>query len=190
MSDSRALLKSATAKHHEAVDHALGAMLNGTVDGYLRMLGTHANVLIPLEKTLDDAGAEQLIGDWPSRRRTAALLEDLNDFGISPPTRKAMSFDSDRGSLAGIIYVLEGSRLGSRLILKSVLEIASEKALPVRFLSHGAGDRYWASFLNWLQLSNLSDEEIASAIRAARRVFLAYTAAADADLERPVANVQ
>ncbi|WP_421993521.1 hypothetical protein [Roseococcus sp.] len=71
----------------------------------------------------------------------------------------------------GVAYVLEGSRLGAAMLLKTV-----PVGLPRGFLSHGQGEHLFRSFL--VPLDAVKD--IPAAIIGARRafgLFLAYPSA-------------
>ena len=48
----------------------------------------------------------------------------------------------------GLLYVLEGSRLGARFLARQVG--ATGAGLPLAYLTHGDGGDLWRSFLAWL----------------------------------------
>ena len=62
----------------------------------------------------------------------------------------------ETATLFGIVYVLEGSRLGARVLLRDVLAsndpIVTEN---VRYLQHGVSEQLWQSFV--MRLESVSD---------------------------------
>lgn len=80
--------------------------------------------------------------------------------------------------MAGILYVLEGSRLGGSVILRRVL--ASPDATlhdHVRFLRHGEGLRLWPSFAAWLAADEPAQADRSGAVAGARLAFAAFAGA-------------
>jgi heme oxygenase len=77
-----------------------------------------------------------------------------------------------------MLYVLEGSRLGARLLLAEVeaaLSPASRAA--TRYLSHGQGLSLWPTFLQRLEASQQVRREPDAAAAGARAVFRQFLAA-------------
>jgi heme oxygenase len=76
------------------------------------------------------------------------------------------------------MYVLEGSRLGAKFLLKTVAEAADTRlGEATAYLSHGMGKRLWQSFLAKLASEGACDED--EAIDFARIAFAAFEQAAD-----------
>ena len=58
--------------------------------------------------------------DWPLRSRRRAIADDLARLGgVALPLIEVTALD--QGAVLGTMYVLEGSRLGARFLLKTVL---------------------------------------------------------------------
>jgi heme oxygenase len=129
-------------------------MLANSASRYAEFLSASASALWPLEQALTAAEVIRILPDWTERSRSAALDADLTDLNIPcPPATPAPSMDGE-AFLFGVLYVLEGSRLGARLLTRQVL--ASPDAHlhgATRFLRHGEGKPLWQTFLTRLEAS-------------------------------------
>jgi heme oxygenase len=158
-------LRKATATLHARVDACAGQMRLETAGGYARFLATQASVVLPLEDALESAGIVRLLPDWRDRRRAEALKADLQEIGAScipirPPVLKSGA------ALLGSAYVLEGSRLGARVILSRIVSSSA-----TRYLHHGEGRRLWPVFLEILEANEGARRHSETAARSARLVF-------------------
>lgn len=172
----RERLKDATEAAHRDLDAQLTSFDLTSLSGYRRFLQASAGALLPLERALVEAGVERMFADWPERRRSAALAADLDRLGIDVqievPVRRLT-----RGGVFGVMYVLEGSRLGAKFLLKTVADAADPRiGEATAYLNHGAGRRLWQSFLAKLEAEDACDDE---AIEAAGAAFAAFEKAAD-----------
>ncbi|HBM08250.1 MAG TPA: heme oxygenase, partial [Pseudomonas sp.] len=86
MDSVRNRLRAATTLQHERVDAAFSAYPLDQTEGYRAFLQAHAQALIPLELTLEQAGIETMLNDWSQRSRRQALLADLQALGCTEPT--------------------------------------------------------------------------------------------------------
>jgi len=140
-------LRAATADSHAALDDTVAGWRLQTATGYGAFLAASAAALVPLELALEQAGVAEWMPDWPERARRAVLTADLAALGSSVPAfGPAEVPSSDFG--AGLLYVLEGSRLGARFLARQVR--AADARLPLAYLAHGEGQDLWRSFLTWL----------------------------------------
>ena len=164
-SSVRERLRKATGSLHAHVDSCAAGMRLETPRGYARFLATQASVVLPLEDALESADVARVVPDWIDRRRSESLKADLAEIGASCVPVRPPVFRSD-AALLGALYVLEGSRLGARVILSRVVS-----CFATRYLRHGEGRRLWPIFLEILE----SDEDVRRhpnvAEDAARRVF-------------------
>jgi len=149
METLRNRLRAATAPQHERVDAAFSAYQLDRPDGYRAFLQAHAQVLIPLEIALEEAGIEAMLDDWPQRSRRRALLEDLQALGSEQPLSTQSGAAPSPGWCWGAAYVIEGSRLGGRVLARRVA-VANPSA-PLRYLSHSDATPLWPSFLHTLE---------------------------------------
>lgn len=153
MADLRQQLKTRSAELHHQVDAAFSAFSLATPEGYRRFLLAHALALWPLEQQLEASGVEQLLDDWPQRRRSTALRTDLHLLGVEPSPPPATSPTRSAGWCWGALYVLEGSRLGARLLSQRLQ--AAQPGAPMHYLSHAQGEGFWQTFLQ--RLHNQTD---------------------------------
>lgn len=149
MDTLRNRLRAATAPQHERVDAAFSAYRLDQPEGYRAFLQAHAQVLIPLELTLEQAGIETMLDDWSQRSRRRALLEDLQALGCAEPSLTRTGMAPSPGWSWGATYVIEGSRLGGRVLARRVAE--ANPSAPLRYLSHGSATPLWPSFLQKLE---------------------------------------
>ncbi|MCG2645159.1 MULTISPECIES: biliverdin-producing heme oxygenase [Bradyrhizobium] len=173
----RERLRDATAAAHHELDAQMSAFDLTVLSGYRRFLQASAGALLPLEAALVDAGVARHFPDWPERARSAAIAADLDRLG-----RKAHATVSvpplTQSGVIGTMYVLEGSRLGAKFLLKAVADAADPRiGQATAYLSHGTGKRLWQSFLAKLAREEACDED--EAIAAARSAFAAFERAAD-----------
>lgn len=110
--------------------------------------------------------------DSRARLRTDALRRDLKTLNLPIPATRDVSFLNDESSVAGICYVLEGSRLGAAYLC--ALLGKSDASLPTAFLRHGAGRSHWKTFLGWLTEQECSGSAVERAVFSARQVFDSY----------------
>ncbi len=169
MTSAHSVLRDATASAHERVDAAFSSYDLADPAGYAAFLHAHAEALLPIEAALDAVGAERLIDDWPDRRRGGAIRRDLEALGeIVPPVPAFPSIDED-AQIAGALYVLEGSRLGGKLLARQV-----PKEFPRAYLDADQGSGNWRKLLDRLDLILYDAEAMNSAIGAALEVFAAF----------------
>ncbi|MGD1877761.1 MAG: biliverdin-producing heme oxygenase [Kiloniellaceae bacterium] len=177
--DLRSVLRAATAPDHARLDRAVSTLDLSVPQDYRDFLQLHAAVLLPLERWLVDNAVADDLPDWPERSRGAALLDDLGNLQMQPATACSLSFDlrpfSFDNSLAvkaGMLYVLEGSRLGGRLLLRQVQ--AGPAGFPTAFLEHGVETKLWPSFTVWLARLPREEGFVTAAVASAQAVFLLY----------------
>ena len=169
--DLRTVLRRATAAVHEQLDRCIAKLELDRADQYRMFLLAHARVVLPLEQWLETTGMSDELPDWPSRRRRALLMDDLHRLSAVPPPACTMSFDNARATRIGMLYALEGSRLGGFILARRV---AANPSLPRSFLMHGYQDDVWGGFVNWLNERELELREIETAACSALQVFKLY----------------
>lgn len=172
-------LRHATAACHERVDAAFSAFDLATPDGYAGFLVAQSAALGPVEQALERVGITDILPDWRERSRRAALGRDLASLGQahSPPVPVAPP--AGAAAALGMAYVLEGSRLGSVVLLRRVLagpDLASREATD--YLRHGAGEDFWRRFLARLETLSLPEADLAKMTAGAVAAFTAFERAA------------
>lgn len=165
---AREALRSATADCHRRVDQIYSAARLSDPSSYGNFLRAQAAAFLPAEAALDRAGIARIVEDWPERIRGPLLVKDLAELGIARPASRKWPAISGTSAMLGALYVLEGSRLGGKLMKRSI-----PPDIPTSFLA-GECSATWPSFL--LQLDRLLDtgERREAAIDAARSVFAIF----------------
>ena len=173
----RERLREATAAAHRQLDAQMSAFDLTVFSGYCRFLQASAGALLPLEAALVDGGVARMFPDWPERTRSAAIVADLDWLGRDAHATVSVP-PLTPSAVIGTMYVLEGSRLGAKFLLKAVEDAADPRiGKATAYLDHGAGKKLWQSFLARLGSGEACDED--EAIEAARRAFAAFERAAD-----------
>lgn len=140
-------LRDRTRPAHEATERLLGLLDPAwSADRYRALLRRFFGYYDPLEARIAVAADWPALGfDWPRRRKTPLLERDLLASGDSPDTVAVLPRCSHLPAVGGLpqalgcLYVLEGSTLGGRLIvrhLKGVPELAGMEAFAF-FSSYG-----------------------------------------------------
>ena len=176
---ARAALQRATEETHRALDEGLAADGLGRMDPYLRFLAMQAQVLPPLERALEAGGLERALPGWIATRRAGALAEDLRALGLGPLPEIDVPVP-EGPAIWGMAYVLEGSRLGARVLERQA--DASDDPLirdNHRFLSQRTS-LAWPVFLQALEGALSGAAERRAAADAAVRTFALYHRAANA----------
>lgn len=184
MAELRARLRAATAPFHERVDAAFANFSFAQPGGYARFLRAHGRVLGSMEVALEQAGITGLLDDWPARVRRHALLVDLATLGSSPPISLPPPELPDIASCWGAAYVLEGSRLGGRVLARQLHQL--DPTAPTRYLAHGDVAKLWPSFLTRLEAAPSSSWP--AMLAAAEAVFELFTRAATLEQCQEVAE--
>jgi heme oxygenase (biliverdin-IX-beta and delta-forming) len=169
-------LRQATHSLHQQLDTRLIPSTLVDRPAYVRYLLTNLPCG-PIESGLAAAGIRRLLPDWDDRERRVVLGEDLSALDADPGRVPACSIAPDIGTMLGWSYVLEGSRLGAALILRTV-ETSPDAAVrgATRFLGHGAGRNFWNSFKATLAGIDQDDDAIARACAAAVQAFERFAA--------------
>ena len=177
-SDFRSVLRNATSADHARLDALFGRCDLQSLAGYRGFLEAHAMALLPLETALARSGVERLFPDWSSRSRSRALSADMACLGIRIRVYPKLP-QLDCEDILGAMYVLEGSRLGARFLLARVQKSPDPVvAGTTAYLSHGAGEQPWRSFLGLLEQHATKLDDPAKAIAAARWTFGLFELAA------------
>jgi heme oxygenase len=183
-------LRAGTAEAHERVDKAFAAFDLTDRDSYARFLRAHAELVLPLEDTLP---GERIVPDWEDRKRGALLREDLaflrplrhpRESGGPSPALSAQDDTEEMGprfrggddweldtdpAIAGALYVLEGSRLGGRFLVRQV-----PHTFPRAYLDADQPAEKWRNLLDRFDTILYQPARLQSALAAAHTVFAAF----------------
>lgn len=169
----RFFLSRETRSLHEIVDKQAEINDLASREGVGRLLTFFYRGFSQIERALEAAGAGKVLKDWDERKRSDLLKKDLAGFGVlvedlGQDWVKPMEFSS-AVEIWGALYVIEGSRLGARMMVR-----ASEFTQASAFLSESAECRYWPTFVAEL---NRADEQLADRegmARGAQKAFQAF----------------
>jgi heme oxygenase len=171
----RQLLRAATADLHAAVDARFSADFDSGGAAYGRFLTALGSVVPPLEAALEAAGVERLLQDWQRRRRSPFLQWDLRTLGLAVPAPLPVVPPRGEAGLFGMLYVLEGSRLGGKLLLRRALASPEPRVrAATRYLGHGDGGELWRAFVERLEASAAVACSPDAAIAGAREAFALF----------------
>jgi heme oxygenase len=137
---AHAKLKAHTASEHAEVDAAFSRFDLADRRSYLEFLLSHAAALPAIERVL---AAEPSLPPW--RPRTEALRNDLRALGAVFPETTSGCVATGVAEKFGLLYVVEGSRLGARLLQARV-----GPGFPAEYLAaaHLLGE--WRAFIEAL----------------------------------------
>ncbi len=148
------------------------ALLPMTFAGYARALQVLHAVRTGWEPLLE--------GHFPGQqgRHVAWLVADMAVLRCVPLAAAPAPVVECRAAAWGVRYVLEGSALGGRMLLREAAAIGLSAAHGARYLAGEGADagRHWADFL--AELDRAADAQAASAIvmgaRSGFRALLAF----------------
>lgn len=165
MTNLRGFLRQETHDLHETLDAIIGPFT--TLADYDRFLIGSFRHRAAAEAVLC-ADADEVV---PRPRRLVPTLQaDLADRGLALPLVEPLDMSKDIASLLGGTYVLEGSALGARILIKSALSLGLNADHGARYLSAQAGSIViWRELL--VRLDTLDEGSWERAVRAARQVF-------------------
>ena len=166
-----AALRARTSARHDAVDSAFGAFRLDRADSYRDFLLAHARALPAAEAVL--LATSDLPG-W--RPRTPLLAQDVAEAGGTMPA--PIPFVAPTAAFAwGVLYVVEGSRLGGAMLARQVAP-----GYPRRYLDAAFAPGEWRALRDALNAEGArgGDGWLQQAIEGAEACFALYACAAGA----------
>lgn len=142
-------LKRETRADHRRVDQhpALKPLLkqNLTLPEYATALSALYVPIASLEEVLS-IGLTAHGAHYPLTQRAALLRADIDQLGHQVSAPHGVSLPESMASIVGMLYVLEGSRLGGAMIARHVKRVMGNQ-VPLRFLTtHPLEEAQWADF--------------------------------------------
>jgi len=168
--DRRLLLRQATADNHRSVEDAAGD--TATEVGYRHYIAGLFAFRAPVEAALRACAWPQALGPWRPLLISEPLMLDLADLEQArPEIDPAPRVSNNISDLLGLLYVLEGSSLGARVIFRQVRELGYHDNFGARHLSAQTGaTQNWKAFLTLLK--HAPGFDLDRAVRAANATFL------------------
>lgn len=175
MSTRRERLRGATAADHAVLDGLVERSgLLASRAGYARFLRATWRARRRLEAGLDRSDAGRLFPAWRHTRIAPLLQADYGDVAGHdlPVEAEARPPDLSPGGVFGTLYVLEGSALGAKTVIRIAESLGYSAAFGARHLAHQVGSiSGFRSFLAALELATLGPGEEEACLRAARAAF-------------------
>lgn len=166
-SSRRFLLREQTCQQHSAVDTAVGSF--DTLERYrLYLQGLHA-FRLPLEARLDEMPWPAHFSGWRPCFIGDLILRDMDDLNVTmrAPAHN-ISIGRDLESLMGVLYVLQGSSLGARILYGRARDLGLSEAYGARHLAGQAQSQDWKTYLQFLDSAPQMDmDRVVEASRAA-----------------------
>jgi heme oxygenase len=168
---NRFVLRDATRDEHQELDARVGHF--DDIGAYSRYLSGMARFRGEVEPALSETDLPAEFGNWRPGLICRELERDLADLGCRPPPpAHSFALPGDVPGLLGVLYVLEGSALGARLLVRRAAALG---------LTSDHGARHLAAQTRrpdgWTGLVGLLDSMAAAglerAITAARMTFAA-----------------
>jgi heme oxygenase len=142
----RSDLKQATSQAHQALDDMIGSF--ESEEDYARYLCGMARFRLPVEAWLSARPLPEGFDDWQPGLYGDELIADLAVFGLAPPDDMPEFAPPAGDGLLGLLYVLEGSALGARLLAKRAEAIGFSETNGAQHLFAQA-----RNFSNWRAFS-------------------------------------
>ena len=142
-------------------------------EGFLRMnLAAHRQI----EPILAASAIANVTPPWQLGHRLEALEADARAFGVSAaPSRPFPIAAPDLSQAFGMAYVLEGSRLGAKFLLKGLARAPAQNR-PVGYLQASSDPEPFRRLLAALDREALSPPDIERMVDAANRTFQYFRA--------------
>ena len=181
-----AYLKQATLPQHEALErnpYSI-ALLNPDIilDQYLDVLKRFYGFILPVEEHIYPLLAGEL-GHVDKFKRGHLLQNDLRILGLSEteidllPQMSNLPLATNTAEAFGIVYVLEGSKLGGQFISRHIsqsLGILPEQGLGF-FIGHGReAGLYWNEFRQAMATFAVANSQQQKVVNAAANTFDAF----------------
>jgi heme oxygenase len=186
-------LKTETLQAHEDLEKHPNIIALG--EGEMTLTG-YSDVLrrfYPFWTLVEDvaynrADVKSVLPDIDDRKLSQNLAADLRALNLTPaPSCPPITWVNDLPSAMGTIYVIEGSTLGGRVIVKRVMDQLG--LTPEHGCSYYSGygsetGNKWKAFMAGLDACNFTDEECDRVVAAATKTFDALNAWLGSDLDK------
>ena len=179
-SQRRQRLRRATQMAHARLDARIGEHgLLSSRESYQAYLQATWTARQPLELALEASGASEVYTPWRERAVSAALSQDITDLSgrppIDAPRGRCSSAPLTAAQALGVLYVLEGSALGARVLEKRALAIGMTPTFGARHMARQtAQPKAWSVFVDILDRAPLSAPDDLACVAAARAAFEAF----------------
>lgn len=160
-------LRHHTRQAHEELDRTIGRL--DSADAYASFLRASYAHRQPVEHYLAGADWPAPFGGWRPTELGPLIEADLGDIGAERPALRPFELSKDIASLVGVIYVLEGSALGAKLIRRMAGALGYDENHGARHLVRQERLGSWRDLLAVME--RLESIDLAVAVRAAETTF-------------------
>jgi len=159
---NRFALRDLTRAHHAQLDAEVGSLDDH--DSYVRYLIGMAAFREAIEPQLRRAAYPVEFGGWRPTLISAELLGDMRDLGVGNPAPEiAHPIAPSLSALMGVLYVVEGSTLGARVLVKRARQLHFGAAHGARHLhAQLSNPESWIVFQQILQEIEPFDVDVAA----------------------------
>lgn len=163
----RAHLRESTSEAHASLDRMVGSF--ESIESYRNYLRGISAFRAAVERKLAAAMLHRKFAGWHAEMFSELIEDDLRDLDVMPPAPvNAPELEQSTEAVLGMLYVLEGSALGARILYKRAQLLGFDADFGARHLAVQSrrSDR-WPVFLSLLENTREIDmERVASASRA------------------------
>ena len=171
---ARAWLKSRTDAVHARLDADLSTFDLTQLDEYRAFLAVHRLALPVLERAIAESEFSLRLPAWDGSQREDALAADLEGTGQQTPAATTQPKLTTEHAW-GVAYVLEGSRLGGKVLTRRAMRSADERVREnTKFLSH-RGTIRWPEFIAKMEVALVGAASRERALDGAMLAFQTYT---------------
>lgn len=141
-----------------------------SVETYGNYLAALAGFRNAAEPWVEERATRPELGGWRPMRVRGEISADLADLGLMAVPADMPTMSNDIATLTGVLYVLEGSALGARVLVGRAQALGLTDRFGARHLSALASEtQSWRSFLNVLE--TIEPFDTAHAVTAANATF-------------------
>lgn len=172
-------LRADTREAHEALDARFAAMMAGDTNRYALFLVMNRDAHAAIEPLL---AAGPLAGAWQATGRLEAVRRDCQVLGLGEERAEPPRFGLDAGSRAaafGLAYVLEGSRLGAKYLLRALARAPARNPLPTHYLEASSDAGPFTGLMRAMARESFSPAEFSRSTEVARHTFRFFGRLAD-----------
>ncbi len=170
-------LRERTAKSHQELDALVGAFDSDA--SYHRYLIGTAAFRPAIEQVLAQSCFPEALGGYRLSPVGREVMADMEDLGLSAPPLVAVEECRSADAALGLLYVLEGSALGARLLVKRAAALGFDQNRGARHLARQASSLdSWRNYLEALERADpfVMDDCAAAALAAFDAARLAFGA--------------
>lgn len=147
----RTHLRESTSEAHASLDRMIGSFDSpAAYRDYLRGISAFRSVV---EGTLAAMARPEQFAGWQAETVSGLIAKDLHDLDLTPPQPvRAPELDESPEAFLGMLYVLEGSALGARVLCKRAQGLGFNAGFGARHLAvQSRRSERWPSFLALLE---------------------------------------